>query len=105
MEHHSRLFYHGTNVEVMLGDHILLTRGLLIKRQVPGVVCYMPGVSPPHPEMEWDSGNLDWAISLEDGEVWAWLYLPDRLRPSKRIQFLYRGDPEFRGLMPTDPLN
>lgn len=99
----SRLFYHGTNIEVQLGDRVEVTKGILFRRRVGGSVVYLPGVSERHPEMA-DETTSDWAIGLDDGTVMSWLYLPEELQPSKRIRFMYRKDPHSKPIQPTDEL-
>lgn len=99
----SRLFYHGTDVEVQLGDRVEVIRGLLFRRRVGGSVVYLPGVSERHPEME-DETSSDWAIRLDDGTVMSWIYLPEELQPSKRIHFVHRRDAYSKPLKPTDEL-
>jgi len=73
------LFYFGTKIEVLLGDRVEV-RGGWFRKTRRGVVCYMPGESVPHPEMEYD-GMTHWAIQLEDGTVCSWLFVPDQLQP------------------------
>lgn len=92
-----RLYYHGTDLEVSLGDRVLVRRWLGRARK--GTVCYLPGVSQPNPEMEND-GEPYWAVELESGTRLVWPYVPSQLQPSKRIELLGRGDPSYRGLGP-----
>ncbi|HEX7708964.1 MAG TPA: hypothetical protein VF701_21085 [Thermoanaerobaculia bacterium] len=96
-----QLVYHGTSDEVRLGDRVRLTR--LIRKPVYGTVTYMPGVSPRHREMEWPEFSR-WAIELDDGTVMSWPYVPEELQPSKRLQLVRRGDPDYEGLKPADEL-
>ena len=92
-----RLCYHASGIEVTLGDRVLVRRWLGRARK--GIVCYLPGVSPPNPEME-NGGEPYWAIELEDGTRLVWPYMPRELQPSKRIHFLERGASAYRGLGP-----
>jgi hypothetical protein len=70
----SRLFYFGTNDEVRLGDRVIV-KGWF-GRQRRGTVCYIPGISPKHKEMEYDDIK-SWAIRLEDGTVLSIGYYPE----------------------------
>ncbi len=97
----ARLLYRDTDDEVRLGDRVLMKR--LFRKPLHGTVVYMPGVSPPHAEMEWPEFSR-WAIELDDGTVLAWPYVPGELQPSKRIKLLRRGSAEFKGLRPSDEL-
>lgn len=97
----ARLLYHDTDDEVRLGDRVRMKR--LFRKPLHGTVVYMPGVSPPHPEMEWPEFSR-WAIELDDGTVMAWPYVPEELQPSKRISLLQRGSAEFKELLPNDEL-
>lgn len=85
----SRLFYHGTNEEVRLGDRIRIRRFLFLV--VEGVVCYIPGASPKHPDMEYDDYQF-WAIQLKDGQIRQILYSPDELQPGRETRLLSRGE-------------
>lgn len=97
----AKLLYHGTANEVRLGDRVLMKR--LFRKAMPGTVTYIPGISAPHPEMEWPEFSR-WAIELDDGTVMSWPYLPDELQPSSRITLLARGSANYKGLQPGDEL-
>src|SRR5947209_13134062 len=93
-----RLYYHGTDLEVHLGDRVVY-RGLCGTSQ--GVVCHMPGESPQHPELEDDfSGLRHWAIKFPDGSMLSWLHAPDELQPSRRIKFVSRAEHGYAGIQP-----
>ena len=95
----SGLFYAGTAFEVRLGDQVRLRRWIL--RDLEGVVCYIPGLSQAHPEMEYENVR-DWGIRLGDGSVLTIPYLPAQLQPPKRLELVARGpDP---GLPSTERL-
>jgi hypothetical protein len=66
-----------------------------------GVVCYIPGISPRHSELEYDNIK-QWAIKTDDGSVYPILYDPIGFPPPKHIVFLSRG--EDSGLKPDDVL-
>jgi hypothetical protein len=95
----SRLFYHQTQTEVRLGDRVRIRRWL--RRAREGTVCYLPGISPLHEELEYDDVK-QWAIRTDDGAVYPILYDPERFQPPKHISFLARSDDA--GLQPADHL-
>jgi hypothetical protein len=84
----SGLFYR-TGDEVMLGDRVRMRRWF--RRSLDCVVCYIPGVSPKHPEMEY-ADVRQWAVRAKDGAVYPILYDPDTFQPPSSIQFVGRGD-------------
>lgn len=89
----SRLFYYGTEDEVELGDRVRIKRWL--RADLTGVVCYIPGISPVHAELEY-SGVKQWAIRCDDGTVRPMGYAPESPygQPSETIVFLGRGTGE-----------
>ena len=97
----SRLFYHGTDTEVQVGDRVVIKRWFW-RRQF-GHVCYIPGISQRHSDLEYDDVK-QWAIRTDHRIVYAMVYAPDhRLgQPSKRIEFLGRTDTP--GITPDYPL-
>jgi hypothetical protein len=82
----SGLFYHGTKEEVRLGDCVRLRRW--IRRPLEGVVCYIPGLSPVHPEI----GSDQWAIRLSDGSLSVTVYSPREAQPRPHIELVARGE-------------
>ena len=96
----SRLRYHATEIDLHLGDHLTYRR---LFRRVPGRVCYLPGESQAHPEMEY-RGVKRWAIELEDGTVISWLFSPELQEPSSRIRFERRADEDYEPLLATSSL-
>jgi hypothetical protein len=96
---HSRLFYYGTQIEVELGDRVRFKRWF--RSDLEGIVCYIPGISPKHRELE--HGNIKkWATRVPDGTVFATIYCPDRVQPKKNLVFVARSaDP---GINPKTPL-
>jgi hypothetical protein len=84
----SALYYNGTRTEVRLGDVVRVKR--FFRRPLNGVVCYIPGASPRHPELEHDDVR-QWAIRGEDGTVYPILYAPQEFQPPARIRFVGRG--------------
>lgn len=95
-----KLYYHGTAEDVRLGDRVRIRR--LMRKPLSGVVCHIPGESPPHPEMIWEDGVGNWAIRLEDGSLIGWIFLPDEVQPSKRIELISRGEVDGYALRPTE---
>jgi hypothetical protein len=81
----SRLFYHGTDCEMRLGDLVEIRRWF--RSPLQGVVCYIPGISPLHSAIQDDC----WGIRLGDGTVLVTCYCPDEAQPGKEIRFLSRG--------------
>jgi hypothetical protein len=86
------LYYHGTNVEIRLGDKILWCT---LFRKRPGCVVYVPGQSLVNPSLESD-GFVNWAIQLDSQphDIITMLYWPDggEVVP-KKAKFLERGEP------------
>ncbi len=88
---HSGLFY-ATGEEVELGDHVIMRR--LFGKDIRGAVCYIPGISPRHREMEY-ADVRQWAIRSEDGQsVYPILYDPANFQPPKKIRLVSRGAPQ-----------
>lgn len=94
----SKLFYFGTNDEVLLGDRVEV-RGWILRYK--GHVSYIPGISPKHDSLEYDDIK-QWAITADDGTVYAMGYYPAQLQPSKKIKLLERGSAKL--IQPEDPL-
>lgn len=87
----SRLFYFGSREEVRLGDRVRIRRWL--RRSLVEVVCYIPGISPRHSEMEDSDGCREWAIQLADGSLRCMGYFPDQIQPAKKIELIARDAP------------
>jgi len=94
----SRLFYR-TGEEVKLGDRVRMKR--FLRRDLEGKVCYLPGISPRHDELEYEDVK-QWAIRTDDGSVYPILYDPENFQPPKRIVFVARTDDQ--GLQPSEVL-
>ena len=62
----------------------------LIRSPIRGVVCYIPGVSPIHSELEYE-GVRQWAIRGENGYVYLICYDPNNFQPPKKIVLVARG--------------
>ena len=84
----SRLFYYGTREEVRLGDRVRIRRWF--RRPLDAVVCYIPGLSQPHRELEY-AGTRQWAIELADGSLRVMGYYPDQLQPERSMELVERG--------------
>jgi hypothetical protein len=95
----SSLYYRGTQTEVRLGDRVRMKR--ILRSDIEGVVCYIPGISERHPEMEY-ADVQQWAIRADDGAVYPILYDPAHFQPPKHIVFL--GRCEGKELEPDEVL-
>lgn len=94
----SGLFYHGTDDDVRLGDGVEISRWF--RSPVRGRVCYIPGISPKHRELEF-SGFRMWAIRLDDGSFSVCRYSPEN-QPPKSIVLISRD--QGGELMPDEQL-
>lgn len=96
----SRLYYHGTEIEVQLGDRVKWRRW--VRSDLHGTVCYLPGISPRHRDLENEYG-AEWAIKSDDGTIWTMGYFPERAQPKKNLVFVARStDP---GISPETELD
>ena len=84
---------------VELGDRVEV-RGLLRRRR--GSVNYVPGVSTPHDEMEFD--GLYWVgVALDDGTFRGEVVDPDTGCLPKKLAFLQRGSSDSLAPVPQAP--
>jgi hypothetical protein len=60
-----------------------------LRRAQDGLVCYIPGISQRHPELEYEDVR-QWAVKTNDGSVYPILYHPESFQPPKGIEFLGR---------------
>lgn len=98
----SGLYYHGTTEEVRLGDRVRIKR--LLRRGLVGTVCYIPGQSPVHKDLEYEDVR-QWAIRLDDGTVLAMAYSPQhRLGQPKRDLVLVERSISSQVLSPSEEL-
>jgi hypothetical protein len=95
-----QLVYRGSTIPVRLGDKVTYRRFPFFRRRA-AVVHYVPGQSPPHPEMT-EPDLSYWAIKGADGTLFVWPYLPGRMQASRGLAFVSRGDPEYAGLQPGE---
>ena len=72
-----------------------------LRRDLEGKVCYLPGISPRHDELEYEDIK-QWAIRARDGSVYPILYDPENFQPPKKIVFLGRTDDQ--GMQPSEIL-
>ena len=97
-----KVYYHGGELEVRLGD-LVETRVLLFWR-CEGRVVYVPGVSPRHPEM--DFGGLTYVgIRTKDSGMIGITVLPTTSTIKKSVKFVSRDpDGEFEEVNPDEDL-
>jgi hypothetical protein len=81
---------------VLVGDRIAL-KGWLSRKAKTGTVSCVPARSGrelaaigKHPE--------NWLINLDDGTMTGWIYSPEDLQPPKRLSFVRRGEPGYKGI-------
>ncbi|MBL8470282.1 MAG: hypothetical protein JNM98_00660 [Rhodocyclaceae bacterium] len=91
--------YHGGQPDTRLGDRVEI-RGWFRKRR--GIVNYVPGISPPHGEME--HNLLYWVgVSFERGDFTGILVDPDTGCVLKKVVFLERGAADAAKPLPPEP--
>jgi hypothetical protein len=96
-----RLTYFGSDTEVRLGDRIRYRAFLVLKLE--GVVCYIPGVSPRHSDMEYD-GLRHVGIRLRTGELRQLHWPAGQTTLGTGVTLLERGQP-FKPLDPSEALD
>lgn len=91
--------YFGGTVTAQLGDRVAL-RGVFRKRR--GALNYVPGISPPHEEMEHNA--LYWVgVALENGTFTGVLVNPDTGEILRQVVFLERGSADQVDSIPPAP--
>lgn len=91
--------YYGSQTEMRLGDQVEI-RGWFRRRR--GVINYVPGISPPHGEMEFN--GLHWVgISFDRGRFTGILVDPDTGCTLKKLAFVERGAAGFAEPLPPEP--
>jgi hypothetical protein len=90
--------YHGGDVPVQLGDHVEV-RSLFWWKG--GRVTYVPGISPTHPELEFN--GLMWAcVDFYNGTRTGILVDPETGKLLKQARFVRRDPEGFSPLRPDD---
>src|SRR5688572_8931879 len=92
----SKLYYHGTTTEVLLGDRVAL-KGLILWKPKVGTVSCIPDRTGRQRAAEGKEPD-DWLISFDDGTMTGWLYSPEDLQPSKRLSLLTRDGVGYKGI-------
>ena len=100
-EAESRLVYFGTSDDVRLGDRVRVRAFLFLKLE--GVVCYIPGVSARHEDMEY-AGLRCVGIQLQRGEVRKLHWARGETSLGKGVSLLVRGQP-YKPLDPDERLD
>lgn len=96
-----KVYYHGGEIEVRLGD-VIETRVLLFWR-CRGRVVYVPGVSPKHTEME-KNGLKNVGIRTDSWMIGV-AVMPETNALKKDVKFVSRDpDGNFVKVMPEDHL-
>ncbi|HSI84850.1 MAG: hypothetical protein ACAI35_09985 [Candidatus Methylacidiphilales bacterium] len=90
------LYYKDGTTEVQLGDKVKIRRFLILNYS--GVVCYLPGLSTPHPSMVMEGMDL-WAVQDNGGNLFMMPYDEDTPVPAS-VSFVERGSVEGIGLAP-----
>ena len=87
--------YHGTDVPVLVGDHVEFKLGLFFWRGwQAGRVQYVPGISPKNDDLEFN--GLTWvAIHDARGAQSGHVVLPDTAKLRKNVRFVRRADDGF----------
>lgn len=90
----SRLYYFGTNDEVLLGDRIEYRTLIFRRRHLGHVVCIPDKTGRELAALGKDPD--DWLFKLDSGVVTGWLYSPEDLQPPARLRLIGRaaGAPE-----------
>ena len=89
--------YHGTDLEVMLGDRVIYRHLFFGKSN--GVVAYIPGVSEINPRII----TNQWVVKLANGKGVFMLFYPELEFAHRRIQFVARGGAE-EAIKASDPV-
>jgi hypothetical protein len=100
MKKTNRLYYFGTEKEVLKGDVIVL-RTLFLRRKKLGRVSYIPDKTGRELQKE-NKGCDDWLIEFDDKTMTGWIYSPKDLQPPKRLEFISRCDDEYKGISSSE---
>jgi hypothetical protein len=93
----NRMRYHGTDIEVRLGDRVVYKH--LLWGQSNGVVAYIPGVSQLHSSI----GLHQWVLKLNSGKCVFMLFTPQLEFAHHRVKFIGRGAEDV-AIGPKDPI-
>jgi hypothetical protein len=93
----NRMRYHGTDIEVRLGDRVFYKH--LLWGQSNGVVAYIPGVSQLHSSI----GLHQWVLKLNSGKCVFMLFTPQLEFAHHRVKFIGRGAEDV-AIGPKDPI-
>ena len=97
-----KIYYHGGEIEVRLGD--LVETSVFLFWRCQGRVVYVPGVSPKHPEMEF-GGLVKVAIKTEDSGMIGTVVIPETRTLRKKVKFIARDpDGRFEEVKPDEVL-
>ena len=88
-----RLYYWGSETEVLAGDYVLY-RPFFGLRAKAGRVIYIPEEDGRELESRGEDSD-DWYIELDSGVRYGWVYSPQDLQPDKRLSFVRRGESDF----------
>jgi hypothetical protein len=92
----SELYYYGTKTRVHLGDRVSF-KTLLSRRTKLATVACIPERTGRQLATEGQQPD-NWLLRFDDGTITGWIYSPEDLQPTKRLTFIGRGDPDFRGI-------
>jgi hypothetical protein len=95
---HSKIYYHGGEIEVMLGDEVSAKDFLFRKL---GRIVYIPGLSPINREFE--HNGMAWVgIRFAGGAVGGTFVYPEKLWLKKSVRFLRRLNTAFEQISEED---
>jgi hypothetical protein len=95
-----KVYYHGGENEVRLGD-LVETRVLLFWK-TRGRIAYVPGISPPHPEMAFNGLTYVGIRSADCGMIGVTV-IPETNTIKKGIRFIARDpDGNFEPMRPDE---
>ena len=97
------LCYFGTDTKIKLGDHIIYEKWFGLKK-INSRVCYVPGVSPPHYEMEYTEDSAMWAIECGKHDIISMLYVLNDKYITRRIKFVKRVVDNYSGMRGNEKL-
>jgi len=98
------LCYHNTDTKIMLGDNIIYSTWFGLKK-IKSTICYVPGVSPPHKDMEDSDISAFWVFTCGEHDVIPMLYVTTDKFVPKSIKFVSRAKEAYKGLQPNEPIS